>query len=85
MKDNVRVQWAGAGAVIEVDTAEGTLVVIYDTLPLAGREAYRLDLIPSHLERALQVSGANGCSWLCDDIDPNALREAGFRLVTGLP
>jgi hypothetical protein len=82
MKDNVRVQWAGAGAVIEVDTAEGTLVRKYETLPLAGTAAFRLDLIPYSHERLLQREGENGCSWLCDHIDVVALRAAGFRLAT---
>lgn len=85
MKDNVRVQRSEAGADIEVDTAEGTLVKTYVTLPLAGTAAYRLGLIPYEHDRILQREGENGCSWLCDPLDVDALRAAGFRLVSRLP
>jgi hypothetical protein len=85
MVDNVRLRWAGAGAVIEVDTTEGTLVRKYETLPLAGTAAFKLELIPYTHERLIQREGANGCSSLCDPIDVVALRAAGFRLVTRLP
>jgi hypothetical protein len=79
MKDNVRVQWSEAGAVIEVDTGARTLVKTYETLPLAGTAAFELDLIPYTHERLLQREGANDCSWLCDHIGDDALRAAGFR------
>jgi hypothetical protein len=82
MVDNVRVQPSEVGAVIEVDTAEGTLVKAYETLPLAGKAAFELSLIPYERERMLQVSGAIGCSWHRDHIEIDALKTAGFRLVT---
>jgi hypothetical protein len=85
MKDNVRVQRSEAGAIIEVDAAAGTLAKTYETLPLAGTAAFELDLIPYKYERLLQREGENGCSSLCDHIDLDALRAAGFRLVTGRP
>jgi hypothetical protein len=78
MVDNVRVQPSEAGAVIEIDTAEGTLIKAYETLPLAGTAGFKLSLIPYERERMLQVSGAIGCSWHRDHIDIDALRAAGF-------
>jgi hypothetical protein len=78
MVDNVRVQPSEVGAVIEIDTAEGTLIKVYETLPLAGTAAYELTLIPYERERMLQVSGAIGCSWHRDHIDVDALKAAGF-------
>jgi hypothetical protein len=41
MVDNVRVQSSEAGAVIEMDMAEGTLIKAYDALPLAETAAHR--------------------------------------------
>lgn len=85
MVDNVRVQPSEAGAVIEIDTDLGTLIKAYETLPLAGREAYRLGLIPYTHERLLQREGALGCSSLCDHIDVDALKGASFRFITRRP
>lgn len=82
MVDNVRVQSSEAGAAIEIDTAEGTLIKAYETLPLAGTAAHRLSLIPYERERMLQVSGAPGCSWRREHIDIDALKTAGFTMRT---
>jgi hypothetical protein len=81
MVDNIRVQPSEAGAVIEIDTEEGTLIKVYKTLPLAGTAAFELSLIPYERERMLQVSGAIGCGWHRDHVDIKALKTAGFRLV----
>jgi hypothetical protein len=78
MVDNVRIQPSEAAAVREIDTAEGTLIKAYETLPLAATAAHRLSLIPYEQERMLQVSGSIGCSWHRDHIDIDALKAAGF-------
>jgi hypothetical protein len=78
MVDNVRIQTSEVGAVIEIDTAEGTLIRACETLPLAATAAHRLSLIPYEQERMLQVPGAIGCSWHRDHIDTDALKAAGF-------